>query len=141
MSQFPFFVYGTLLPGQCNDHYWGGYILRSVPAVLSCAKLYEFPGYPMLIESLDSASKVVGQIIWVGPDRYEAVLTKLDQLEEYDPADVKNSFYLRLAKNINTGNGSSITTWVYVGKPNLIKGLPAIIDGDWARHMANNLNA
>ena len=48
-EQLPFFVYGTLLPGQPNDDLWGDGIAQVETAVLDDSHIYDMGYYPMLV--------------------------------------------------------------------------------------------
>lgn len=127
----PFFVYGTLLPGQDNDHYWGGRIEQQVEGRLRGAELYSFDYFPMLIRHPDPQKVVKGMILTVDQTIYPKLLQGLDRLEEYDPADEANSIYHRRPLQVETDRGTSCTAWVYVGQPALVAGRPLITGGDW----------
>ena len=140
MTQLPFFVYGTLLPGQPNDGYWEDQILRSTPAVLSSVELYAFPNFPMMVKSDNSSSQVMGQVIQVNPECYTNILMELDSLENYDPADHDNSPYQRVERAVQTINGNEVLAWTYIGQPLLVKGLPQIPNGDWLTYTSESFD-
>lgn len=138
MKQLPFFVYGTLLPGQPNDFYWADKIVQSVPAVLDQVTLYAFSDYPMMIEELGCKNQVIGQAIWVRAEHYTQLIAELDQLEVYNPADHKNSLYLRVERIVHTADGAKIPAWVYLGKAKFVRNLPIVANGDWEKHISKN---
>ncbi len=45
----PFFVYGTLLPGQPNDELWADSIIKIEAAFLDNSHIYDMGYYPMLV--------------------------------------------------------------------------------------------
>ncbi len=138
MIYLPFFVYGTLLPGQPNDHFWGNTILRHEPAVHHGADLFSMRHFPMMIEPDRCEGSVIGKLIWVDPDRFEQVVHQIDILENYDPAHHETSPYQRLQRDVFTADGESVTAYTYVGREELITGLPQIPHGDWIKHVENH---
>ena len=131
-TQLPLFVYGTLLPNQPNAALWGSAVARWEAAALAPAHLYDFGAYPMLVES--DHGTVHGMIATIQPARYDAVLTRLDQLERYDPAQPDKGPYRRRVRHVQLSDGSNRPVWIYLGTPDLVKGLPRISHGDWAAH-------
>ena len=75
----PFFVYGTLLPGQPNYYLWREAIERVRPAVLPRSCLYDLGCYPMLVDAPDG--EVRGLVVTIRPSSYRAAVALLDQLE------------------------------------------------------------
>lgn len=65
-QRLPFFVYGTLIPGQPNDHLWQGAIGSLEAAVFDNGRLYDMGFYPMLVEG--RAGMVKGKLIRVDGD-------------------------------------------------------------------------
>jgi len=112
VEKLPVFVYGTLRRGQKNyPRYLQGRTVRERPAAVS-GRLYfaETGGYPCLTEG---EGKVRGELMEIIPERYGEVLHELDELEEYDPLDEKNSLYLRCRTEIILGEGERVTAWAY----------------------------
>lgn len=128
---YPFFVYGTLIPGQENDHLWGNSIVDQQEAQFSGAVLYSFDYFPMLICVDDPCKIVKGMIVTIDQTGYSRILQTVDRLEEFDPADEANSPYRRQAHRVTTANGTACTAWVYVGRPAWVRGRPRIESGDW----------
>ncbi len=82
----PFFVYGTLRPGEINhDRFLRGRTAREEPALLRGAVLYEGPGYPYAVEAPEC--EVRGELVTARPEAYAELLALLDRLEEYVPGD------------------------------------------------------
>ena len=81
--QLPFFVYGTLIPGQPNDHLWGNAIVSAESAILANCQLFDMDYYPMLVEQCGSS--VRGKLITVKEDAYLETLTRIDALEGFVP--------------------------------------------------------
>ena len=132
---FPFFVYGTLLPNQPNFYYWGNAIVAMETAVFANGCLVNLGNYPMLIEAQDHA--VTGMVITLDPIPYQTILSKLDQLEGYDPAQPNQSGYVRVTREVHLRNGRSQTAWVYIGQHQFLPSMPIIKNGDWAAYSAH----
>ncbi|MGI5375216.1 gamma-glutamylcyclotransferase family protein [Streptomyces sp. CA-251387] len=135
--RLPFFVYGTLRPGEPNhDHFLRGRTLVEEPARLVGAALYDGPGYPYAVEEPDGSGTVYGDLVTARPEEYPALLGALDRLEEYAPDDPRN-LYDRIARQvIRDSDGTAVQAWVYVAAPSVAARLRAhgklIEGGDWA---------
>lgn len=133
MSRLPFFVYGTLRPGEPNhDLFLLGRTVSEVPGRLPEAVLYEGPGYPYAVE--EAGGVVCGELITSVPEQYGQLLLALDRLEDYAPGDPRN-LYERVARDVALGDGTSAQAWVYVAAPAVEARLRArgklIEGGDW----------
>ncbi|MGK5530018.1 gamma-glutamylcyclotransferase family protein [Streptomyces sp. URMC 129] len=136
-ERLPFFVYGTLRPGQVN-HAWAlrGRTAAEEPARLPGAVLYDGPGYPYAVPAPgDGAGAVVsGELIHPLPDHYAEVLAVLDRLEEYAPGAPDN-VYERVAVDVLRAAGGTARAWVYLAAAPLAARLRAsgtpIPGGDW----------
>ncbi|MEU8704859.1 gamma-glutamylcyclotransferase family protein [Streptomyces sp. NPDC048565] len=92
----PFFVYGTLLPGEPNhDRFLRGRTQEERPALLPGALLYEGPGYPYAIEGHGT---VRGALVTAAPGAYAELLAMLDGLEQYLGPDHPRNLYERVAR-------------------------------------------
>ncbi|WP_327066108.1 gamma-glutamylcyclotransferase [Kitasatospora sp. NBC_01250] len=147
----PFFVYGTLRPGQRNHaHFLGGHCARIQPAVLPGALLHEGPGYPYLVADPDPRRRVHGELVTVRPGEFAQVLAALDLLEECRPDG--SGLYVRrpLPVTVTTADSSTdtgatgtpgpgpteqVTAWVYLAGPDeaaRLRANPApIASGSW----------
>ncbi|MFI8810419.1 MULTISPECIES: gamma-glutamylcyclotransferase family protein [unclassified Streptomyces] len=97
-AELPFFVYGTLLPGEPNhDLFLRGRTTGERPAVLPGALLYDGPGYPYAIEG-DGA--VHGTLIRAVPGVYGELLGLLDHLEEYLGPGHPRNLYERVIREV-----------------------------------------
>lgn len=77
----PFFVYGTLRPGErYYRSFLQGRTVSERPALLGGALLYDGPGYPYAIAG---DGTITGTLIEVALDDYPELLAALDELEEY----------------------------------------------------------
>ncbi|MFD4902162.1 gamma-glutamylcyclotransferase family protein [Streptomyces sp. NPDC058411] len=92
----PFFVYGTLLPGEPNhDRFLRVRTCRERPAVLPGALLYEGPGYPYAVEGHGT---VHGALVTAAPGAYAELLGLLDDLEEFLGPGHPRNLYERVAR-------------------------------------------
>ncbi|NDZ57652.1 gamma-glutamylcyclotransferase [Streptomyces anulatus] len=74
-AELPFFVYGTLLPGEPNhDLFLRGRTAGERPAVLPRALLYDGPGYPYAIEG---HGRVHGTLIVAAPGIHGELLGRV----------------------------------------------------------------
>jgi gamma-glutamylcyclotransferase (GGCT)/AIG2-like uncharacterized protein YtfP len=140
--KLPFFVYGTLRPGEPNhDLLLRGRIRSEEPGRLTGAVLYEGPGYPYAVEERgeEHGGVVYGEVVTALPEVYAELLVVLDRLEEYAPGDPR-SLYERVERDIildedGDGDGRSVRAWVYVAAPTVAARLRArgkrIGSGDW----------
>ncbi|QKW06353.1 gamma-glutamylcyclotransferase [Streptomyces sp. NA04227] len=130
----PFFVYGTLRPGERNhDAHFRGRLAAAEPALLGGAVLYEGPGYPCLVETGDDR-RVHGELLTPLPAHYAAVLRDLDVLEHCVPGDPGN-LYDRVPRETLRPDGSRVRAWVYVIAERLAgplrSGGTLVAEGDW----------
>ncbi|GAA1353817.1 gamma-glutamylcyclotransferase family protein [Streptomyces beijiangensis] len=123
-QELPFFVYGTLRPGERNhDLFLRGRTASEEPASLPGLVLYQGPGYPYAIEAPGTS---VGELVTAGPGAYPRLLDELDRLEdEYD----------RVARDVLRADGTPVRAWVYVitgaEARRLRSGGHPIPGGDW----------
>ncbi|KUO22215.1 gamma-glutamylcyclotransferase family protein [Streptomyces dysideae] len=135
--RLPFFVYGTLRPGEPNhDHFLRGRTQAEEPARLSGALLYDGPGYPYAVETPAGDGTVHGDLVTARPERYGELLAALDRLEEYAPGDPHN-LYERVAREVTRAtDGTAVRAWVYVSALAVAAHLRThgklIESGDWA---------
>jgi gamma-glutamylcyclotransferase (GGCT)/AIG2-like uncharacterized protein YtfP len=133
VTQLPFFVYGTLRPGEPNhDLFLLGRTVSEVPGRLSGAVLYDGPGYPYAVE--EPGGVVCGELATAVPERYGPLLAALDRLEDYAEGDPGN-LYERVARDVTRADGTRVRAWVYVAAPAVAARLRArgklIESGDW----------
>ncbi|MFI1352740.1 gamma-glutamylcyclotransferase family protein [Streptomyces sp. NPDC020898] len=131
--RLPFFVYGTLRPGEPNhDRYLRGRIRSEEPGRLADAVLYDGPGYPYAVE--ESGGVVYGELVDALPGEYAGLLHALDELEGFAPGDPRN-LYERVARDVTRADGTAVRAWVYVAGPTVVVRLRAegklIGGGNW----------
>ncbi|CAL9450653.1 gamma-glutamylcyclotransferase family protein [Streptomyces griseomycini] len=130
----PFFVYGTLRPGEANhDLFLRGRTRDEEPGRLRGAVLYDGPGYPYAVE--EPGGVVSGELVTALPEEYAGLLAELDRLEEYVPGDPRN-LYERVAREVvRAADGTPVRAWVYVAAPpvaaRLRTGGKPIGSGEW----------
>ncbi|MFG3404715.1 gamma-glutamylcyclotransferase family protein [Streptomyces sp. NPDC048142] len=117
-AELPFFVYGTLLPGEPNhDLFLRGRTAGERPAVLPRALLYDGPGYPYAI---DGHGRVHGTLLVAAPGVYGELLGLLDHLEEFLGPGHPRNLYERVVREVELpatgapGAAESVRTWVYL---------------------------
>ncbi len=137
-EQFPFFVYGTLLPGQPNDHLWQENAVSQEEAVFLNGRLYDMGFYPMLIE--EAGAQVKGMALTIKPKTYAMVVAALDNLEGFDPDKPDAPGYRRVVREVLLANGRTVQAWVYVGHPDSVAGYFPILNGDWQQHANGKLD-
>ncbi|MFI5688597.1 gamma-glutamylcyclotransferase family protein [Streptomyces sp. NPDC051636] len=130
----PFFVYGTLRPGEGNhDVFLRGRTLSEEPARLEGAVLYGGPGYPYAVEQ--PGGTVRGELVTPLPEKYGELLVALDRLEEYAPGDARNLYERVRRRVVREADGVAVRAWVYVAAPPVAARLrergTRIEGGDW----------
>lgn len=137
-APLPFFVYGTLRPGEVNhDLFLRGRTVAEEPAALPDAALYEGPGYPFAVDC--PGSVVVGELITAAPGAYGELLAALDVLEEYGGPGRPGNVYDRIARDAVRPDGTPVRAWVYLASPLLARDLresgTEIPGGDWLKRL------
>jgi gamma-glutamylcyclotransferase (GGCT)/AIG2-like uncharacterized protein YtfP len=136
--KYPFFVYGTLLPGQPNYYLWGRSIVAEQAAYLPNGRLYDCGPYPMCLDTGAESERVYGRLITIRPQTYRHILARLDRLEAYDPANPADSDYLRVARTVQLADeATAVTAWVYLGNLTYTPELPLIANGRWLDHITH----
>jgi gamma-glutamylcyclotransferase (GGCT)/AIG2-like uncharacterized protein YtfP len=140
-EELPVFVYGTLRTGQDNYvRFLGGKTAREIPATLPEHQMYVAGDYPFVTDAMDD-STVVGDLMFLAPERYQAVLADLDGLEGYRLNDL-DSPYLRVKRSAHyidaEGQARRIETWVYHGGLDCLSTMSEdnrVASGDWAAYV------
>jgi len=88
----------------------------------------------MLVESKEKY--VHGMLVFVIPEHTDEMITKIDELEGYNPEKHGESAYNREMREVELESGKTVTAWVYLGHKKYIdKGKP-VPGGKWAKHVA-----
>ncbi len=113
----PVFVYGTLRPGSWNHERWLAPWLAGPcrPAVLTGHALHHHDGLPYVVAS--PGTEVAGELAALDPERYDAGLSRLDELE-----DVERRHYDRVRVDVRTELGVE-AAWVWVAGPSVAAAL------------------
>lgn len=134
----PFFVYGTLLPGEANFGAWRNAILDTRLATLNGASLYDLGHFPMAVE--DGLGEVRGIVVYVRPSSYRAALLLLDQLEGVDLGLPGAPGYRRTRRVVRLMDGAQVVAWVYLGSKTFVAGLEPI-GLDWKSYVRSRVNS
>jgi gamma-glutamylcyclotransferase (GGCT)/AIG2-like uncharacterized protein YtfP len=121
----PVFVYGTLRPGWGNAALWAGRAdaHHDGAATVTGFALVSGGAFPFAIP--DAGSTTVGALIQPHADHYDAVLTRMDQLEGYP------HFYDRIMVVVDTPDGIT-KAWIYTPtEAERFGDMPAVPGNDW----------
>jgi len=132
MKRLPFFVYGTLLPGQPNYDLWSNSIEEQIPATFKNGRLKDLGSYPILLEGGDTP--VLGMLISIRDEDYRLILNRLDGLEGFDQRNPEASPYKRVERLVTLDDNTLVNAWIYVGNPTMITGGTIIDTGNWAAY-------
>jgi len=111
------FVYGSLKRGMANHQQLAGAPCLG-SAQLQGLRLYDLGPFPMAVESPDDAqANLQGELYAVGSSQ----LANLDRFEGVP------RLYRRQRHQLADGRA----VWIYVGRPQQVRHVPAIPDGDW----------
>ena len=136
----PVFVYGTLRHGCCNyNRILAENTLTERPAQLPNTVMFGLGmGFPYVAET-EASTHVVGELMDIDPDVYEAVLAQLDQLEGYHPESDHNH-YDRVERTVILADGSVTQAWVYLltdhKRINRFTARAVVTTGDWLEPVA-----
>ena len=136
LSGPPFFVYGSLRPGQSGYYLLDGRTTSEVNTRMPMLDLYRLSGssYPYAVPNDGNGVGIVGDVMSIIPSLYASVLTSLDRYERYDPTlPPDNQTYVRELRPTREG----LPSWVYVAGPRQAAYLKdsgiLITSGDWLR--------
>ena len=116
------FVYGNLMRGLELHNYLGSAFF--IAEAWTKGQLASLGRYPGLIEG---EGKVIGEIYRLADPA--ADLERLDDLEEFDPADPDGSVYLRVRAEAQTPEGV-LDVWLYRYNEDTTQA-PRVPSGDW----------
>lgn len=114
------FVYGTLHPDRASEEI-RDVVNKMVPigAGNIAGTLHDLGEYPALTLDGDKKQQVKGTVFAL-PDDPEA-LRRIDQYEEYIPAEPSNSLFIRAKRLITLDDGTRRFCWVYIYNRNRLK--------------------
>lgn len=123
------FVYGTLRNGRINN-----FLPQIAPFLKTKSKgfvkgkLFNAGEFPAAKPTSLSSKKVYGDLVEINPGKISDVLQILDEYEEVDIANPKNSLFKRDIVNVVTNNGDKVQAWIYWYNKD-VDGLNEIRDG------------
>lgn len=133
----PFFVYGTLRPGESNYLKLLAHIdIENRSAQLEGAVLHDGPGYPYMFEA--DIGTVVGDLVYIcsDPNDYTLNLQRLDELEGFDPkaTEPSQNHYERKRVVVSDSDAQKVQAWAYfAGEQITAKDHTKIESGDWLK--------
>jgi gamma-glutamylcyclotransferase (GGCT)/AIG2-like uncharacterized protein YtfP len=107
------FLYGTLLPGDEAGESSG--IVRKLKRVGSATvrgRLYDFGDYPGAVIDRSAKTSIKGELFELPND--DSTLKALDDYEEFNRTDRKNSLFVRIRTVAELHDGRRLNAWVYV---------------------------
>lgn len=130
-KQLPFFVYGTLRKGFVNYNRILKGMTAAEHAAITTGTMFSVGGFPALIESPVSESPIMGELMYIKPERYAEALGSMDYLEGYREGDEARSMYIRKKVNVfNESAGQMVECWVYYWNRS-VSNLQLIESGCW----------
>jgi gamma-glutamylcyclotransferase (GGCT)/AIG2-like uncharacterized protein YtfP len=128
-AHLPFFVYGTLLPGEPNYPLWREAIAAMTPATLPGARLYDLGYFPMAVDVAHPVpqdgpqGEVIGLVVYLKRAYYAGAVALLDLVEGFDPDATGQGAYRRERRVVWLANGEPVVAWVYLGRPRYVADL------------------
>jgi gamma-glutamylcyclotransferase (GGCT)/AIG2-like uncharacterized protein YtfP len=105
-EQRPIFVYGTLRQGESAEDVIARDVLRRVPARARARKLEINAPYPAAFFGPDEQEMVAGELVYVKPSAYAAVLDRVDEYENVP-------FLFRRVPVTVEAEGGTVEAWAY----------------------------
>jgi gamma-glutamylcyclotransferase (GGCT)/AIG2-like uncharacterized protein YtfP len=128
------FLYGTLIPGQSSSEM--AELVEQLGRIGSAClrgRLYDLGEYPGAILDPSSNTKISGEVFDITGK--EKVLASLDSYEEFNPADLKSSLFVRKKSSVTLSDGRELKCWVYVYNKNP-EDAPLVVGGNYEKHIA-----
>ncbi|MDW7673632.1 MAG: gamma-glutamylcyclotransferase family protein [Bacillota bacterium] len=123
------FVYGTLMSKCQQAALFFPHNAKYIEAT-TLGKLIDLGEYPGMVPSDDPTDLIYGEVV-IAEDKWQEVLAKLDEYEDYLACDEANSLYVRRkAVATITETGEKIEVWCYLYNQD-IKDYPIISSGSW----------
>jgi len=107
------FLYGTLLPGDATgetSQIVGG--LKRVGLATVRGRLYDFGDYPGAVLDRSAKTSIKGELFELPND--DSALDALDDYEEFNRTDQKNSLFVRTRTVARLHDGRRLDAWIYV---------------------------
>jgi gamma-glutamylcyclotransferase (GGCT)/AIG2-like uncharacterized protein YtfP len=125
-----FFVYGTLLRGESRHRAIRQHAPDAIVAATCPGRLVDLGSYPgMLLAPAGSPSTIHGELVRFPGTTLEAVVRRLDGIEDFRGFDTAGSLYLRRLVRVTLADGGSLA-WTYIYDGDVRTGR-AIASGDW----------
>ncbi len=108
------FLYGTLLPGDSTEE--SSRIvgrLKRVGSATVRGRLYDFGDYPGAVLDRTAKSSIKGELFEL-PNDDDSALKALDDYEEFNRTDRRNSLFVRTRTVARLQGGRQLNAWVYV---------------------------
>ncbi len=124
-----FFVYGTLMRGECRGHLMENLGAEPVCLAHTSGRLLHCGGYPgMVVPEHPTHETVKGELVRVHD--LKQAFEALDRVEGYVPENPGMSLFQRTTIAAVTPDGGTETAWAYLyaGMNHLY---PVIASGDW----------
>lgn len=112
MSEY-LFLYGTLKPNEAEvDVANVVKSLRRVGSGTVPGRLYDFGDYPGAVIDHSAKTSIKGELFELPHD--DSALKALDDYEEFNRTDRKNSLFIRIRTVATLQGGRRLNAWVYV---------------------------
>jgi len=107
------FLYGTLKPNEAaSDVAETVRTLRRVGSATVPGRLYDFGDYPGAVIDRSAKTSIKGELFELPND--DSALNALDDYEEFNRTDRKNSLFIRTRTVATLQGGRQLNAWVYV---------------------------
>ena len=106
-ADLPFFVYGTLMRGQCREHAWPCKPIFNEPAMVQ-GDLYHLRSFPALISGMDA---VVGELWSFHREDFVETVQRIDGVERYQQG--ADDYYERRVVTCLTSKHQELAAYAY----------------------------
>ncbi len=128
------FLYGTLKPNEAaSDVAETVRTLRRVGSATVPGRLYDFGDYPWAVIDQSAKTSIKGELFELPND--DSALKTLDDYEEFNKTDRKNSLFIRTRTVATLHSGRQLNAWVYVYNRNP-GSARQIVSGDYSESRA-----